>query len=202
MARYIGPKRRLSRREGVDLFDEATRKNSPEIAARIGQQPGQHGTSRRKKRLSGYGLQLREKQKIKRTYGVLERQFKKYYNDAAKSSDVTGEKLLQILETRLDNVVYRLGFTVTRAQARNMIGAKQFLVNGKIVDIPSYLLAEGDTIALAKDTAVVHGNFDERPIDWLNFNKSKREGKVIRIPAREDLDQEINEQLVVEFYSR
>jgi len=200
MARYIGSQRKLSRREGVDLFGEAVRKNSPEIAASIAQPPGQHGKSR--KRTSVYGNQLREKQKIKRTYGVLERQFKKYYLEALNSSEITGEKLLKILETRLDNVVYKLGIAVTRPQARNMVNSKQISVNGKVVDIASYTIKIGDIISPANDNISVHGDFELNPVKWLEWNKSKKSGKILGLPTRDMIDQEINEQLVVEYYSR
>ena len=174
MARYIGSQRKLSRREGVDLFGEAVRKNSPEIAASIAQPPGQHGKSR--KRTSVYGNQLREKQKIKRTYGVLERQFKKYYLEALNSSEITGEKLLKILETRLDNVVYKLGIAVTRPQARNMVNSKQISVNGKVVDIASYTIKIGDIISPANDNISVHGDFELNPVKEVIMNKKRQNG--------------------------
>lgn len=200
MARYIGSKRKLSRREGVDLFGESIRKNNPEIAAAIAQPPGQHGKSR--KRTSVYGNQLREKQKIKRTYGVLERQFKKYYIEASRSNDITGEKLLTILETRLDNVVFKLGIAVTRPQARNMIRSKQISVNGKVIDIASYSVKLGDLISPANEKVTVHGDFEANAVKWLDWNKSKKSGTIVSFPTRDMIDQEINEKLVVEYYSR
>jgi len=200
MARYIGSQRKLSRREGVDLFGEAARKNKPEIAAALSQPPGQHGKSR--KRSSVYGNQLREKQKIKRTYGVLEKQFKKYYLEASKSSAITGEKLLKTLETRLDNIVYKLGIAITRPQARNMINSKQISVNGNVVDIASYRVKVGDVITPANDKVMVHGTFEEDSSTWLDWNKSKKSGKILALPTRDMIDQEFNEQLVVEYYSR
>jgi len=200
MARYIGSQRKLSRREGVDLFGEAVRKNNPEIAAAISQPPGQHGKSR--KRPSVYGNQLREKQKIKRTYGVLEKQFKKYYQDASKSTNITGEKLLQTLETRLDNIVFRLGIAITRPQARNMVNGKQIQVNGKTVDISSYLVKQGDLIGLANDKVAVNGDFETNQVEWLEWNKTKKSGKILSLPTRDMIDQDINERLVVEYYSR
>jgi len=200
MARYIGSKRKLSRREGVDLFGDAARKNKPEIAAVLSQPPGQHGKSR--KRLSVYGTQLREKQKIKRTYGVLEKQFKKYYLEASKSSEITGVRLLTILETRLDNVVYKLGIAITRPQARNMINSKQIKVNDRVVDIASYRVKVGDVITPAHDKVVIHGTFEENSPAWLEWNKNKKYGKILSLPTRDMIDQDFNEQLVVEYYSR
>ncbi len=200
MARYIGSQRKLSRREGVDLFGESVRKNKPEIAAAIAQPPGQHGKSR--KRTSVYGNQLREKQKIKRTYGVLENQFKKYYLQASKSTGITGERLLITLETRLDNVVYKLGIAVTRPQARNMVRSKQISVNGKVVDISSYSVKIGDIVAPANENIAIHGDFTLNPSKWLEWNKSKKSGKILSFPTRDMIDQEINEKLVVEYYSR
>jgi len=200
MARYTGSQRKLSRREGVDIFGEAVRKNSPEITASLAQPLGQHGKSR--KRPSVYGNQLREKQKIKRVYGVLEKQFKKYYLQASKSDEITGEKLLVTLESRLDNVVFKLGIAVTRPQARNMVNSKQIRVNGKVVDISSYSVKVGDKISPANDKVTVNADFELNPVEWLEWNKSKKTGKILSLPTRDMIDQEFNEKLVVEYYSR
>lgn len=200
MAHYTGPKNRLSRREGVDLFGRGNK------LRRATQTPGQHGPKGSKRHLSGFGVQLREKQKTKRLYGIMEKQFRKYFEKAAKTRGATGEKLLQILETRLDNTVYRLGFVPTRAMARQIVGHGHILVNGEKLNIPSYQVQEGDVISL-------HGSIQENPVikarldtaeiatpDWLE--RKGTVGKVLSLPARRHVDSQIDEQLIVEYYSR
>ena len=202
MARYTGPKHRLCRAEGVALCGSAkcpvTTKNAPP--------PGQHGQKGRRK-LSEYGIQLREKQKVKRMYGVLERQFSKYYDQASAGKSATGEALLQILETRLDNTVYRLGLANSRPQARQLVGHGHVFVNNKRVTIPSYNVKIGDVIALSPKTAnldfikkLVSDNKEEKTPSWLS--KKATVGKVESLPNRDELDIDINEKLIVEYYSR
>lgn len=200
MARYTGPKRRLSKREGLAL----TTKDVKSIERKGVTPPGQRGTRTRIRRLSEYGVQLREKQKAKRTFGLLERQFRKYFEMANKSKDSTGETLLKLLETRLDNVVYKLGFAVSRAFARQIVSHGHVLVNGKKVTIPSYKVSPGETIALqAKlmDNIQVKKSLEEVTLpEWLV--RSVNTGKVLKYPSREEMEQSINEQLIVEYYSR
>lgn len=199
MSRYTGPKNRLSRREGVDLFG---RGNKLRRAAQI---PGQHGP-KGGKRLSGYGAQLREKQKTKRIYGIIEQQFRKYFEKAAQFRGSTGEKLLQILETRLDNTVYRLGIVPTRAMARQIVGHQHVLVNNKMVSIPSYQVRIGDEITfdakvLAMPAVVAKLENTELAIpQWLT--RQGTTGKVVALPQRSEIDVPVSEQLIVEFYSR
>jgi small subunit ribosomal protein S4 len=200
MARYTGPKRRLSRREGIALFAKDVK--SMEKKGAIA--PGQHGAKMRR-RISEYGLQLREKQKAKRMYGVLERQFRKYFDMASKVKGATGQVLLELLETRLDNVVYRLGFSPSRAGARQYVSHGHVLVDGKKVNIPSYKVSVGQTIALSAklgDNTQVKKILEEELTlpEWLK--RSATVGKVLRLPAREEMEESVNEQLIVEFYSR
>lgn len=201
MARYTGPKRRLSRREGIALFAKDVKSMEKTGAT----PPGQHGVSRMRRRVSEYGLQLREKQKAKRFYGILEKQFKGYYNKASKVRGATGLKLLELLETRLDNVVYRLMFAKSRAEARQMVSHGHVRVNDKKVTIPSYKVAVGQTIALSdklRDNTQVKKTLEEAQAlpEWLT--KQATVGKVLRIPKQEEMEQSINEQLIVEYYSR
>lgn len=201
MARYTGPKRRLSRREGVALFA----KDAAFIERKGAVKPGMHGTSRRPRKLSEYGIQLREKQKTKRIFGLLERQFRKYYEMSAKSKGNTGLTLMTLLETRLDNVVYKLGFSPSRAGARQMVSHGHIDVDGKRVSIPSYLVRTGQTIAIrAKmldNTQTAKSLKDsEAPVSWLE--RKAAVGKVARLPQREEMEQGVNESLIVEFYSR
>lgn len=206
MARYLGPKCKLSRREGVDLglksgvrpYDDKCRSEK---------MPGQHGD--RRGRLSDYGVQLREKQKVRRTYGMLENQFVSYYKEAARRKGSTGENLLQLLECRLDNVVYRMGFGATRAEARQLVSHKSILVNGKAVNVPSYQVKAGDVVSVreraksqlriksAMDLASQRG-FEE----WLNVDMSNMQGTFVSVPERVDLPPDINENLIVELYSK
>lgn len=206
MARYLGPKLKLSRREGTDLFlKSGVRPLDSKCKAET--IPGQHGAHRG--RLSDYGVQLREKQKVRRTYGVLEKQFRGYYKEAARLKGATGENLLQLLECRLDNVVYRMGFGCTRAESRQLVAHKSITVNGVVVNIASYQVSEGDTVAIrakAKAQLRIKSALDlaaqRTAIDWVSVDTSKLEGTFSRKPEREDLSAEINESLIVELYSK
>jgi small subunit ribosomal protein S4 len=206
MARYLGPKLKLSRREGTDLFLKSGVR-AIESKCKIDNAPGVHGA--RKPRLSDYGLQLREKQKVRRMYGILEKQFRNYYKEAARLQGNTGENLLQLLEGRLDNVVYRMGFGATRAEARQLVSHKAILVNGKVVNIPSFNVKAGDVVAIrekAKKQARISAALEiagqrELPT-WVEVDTTKMEGEFKRQPERSDLSAEINEQLIIELYSK
>lgn len=200
MGRYTGPKRKLSRREGLPL----TSKDAKAFEKKAIVLPGQHGT-RRARRASEYGLQLREKQKAKRMYGLLERQFANYYKKASKVKGATGLSLLEFLETRLDNVVYRLGFAPNRNAARQYVSHGHFVVNGKRVTIPSFQVKAGQTIALSEkmlDNTQVKKSLEENIAlpEWLD--RKATVGKVLRKPTRDEMESAINEQLIVEYYSR
>ena len=207
MARYLGPKCKLARREGTDLFLKSPTRSIESKCRFENGPPGQHG--QRRGRLSDYGLQLREKQKLRRMYGVLEKQFRSYYKAAARKKGATGENLLRLLECRLDNVTYRMGFGVTRAEARQLVSHKSILVNGKSVNVPSYQVAAGDKITLtesarkqfriksALDIAEQLGH-----VDWVDVDTKKFEGVYKAAPDRSDLPAEINEHLIVELYSK
>ena len=205
MARYTGPKWRLSRREGIELF--SSKRNALE---RRNYAPGQHGARRAK--LSDFGLQLREKQKVKRIYGVLERQFRRYYEKATRSKGVTGSVLLQLLERRLDNVVYRLGFATTRPQARQMVNHGLICVNDKRVNIPSYMTKVGEEISVKNKDSIkkyAQENFNQNKeyqgreeVGWVTVDEAHLRGKVSRLPEREDIVFPINEQLIIELYSK
>jgi small subunit ribosomal protein S4 len=206
MARYIGPKCKLSRREGTDLQLKSGVR-ALETKCKVDTQPGQHGA--RRGRLSDYGVQLREKQKVRRIYGVLERQFRNYYKKAARLKGATGENLLRLLESRLDNVVYRMGFASTRAEARQLVSHRAILVNGTAVNIPSYSVAPGDVVALrekAKKQLRVQAALalaaQRGGSEWLEVSGEKLEGVVKSWPDRADLSSEINENLIVELYSK
>jgi small subunit ribosomal protein S4 len=206
MARYIGPKCKLARREGTDLFLKSGVR-SLEDKCKSETSPGQHG--QRRGRLSDYGVQLREKQKVRRMYGVLERQFRNYYKEAERLRGVTGENLLQLLESRLDNVVYRMGFGTTRAEARQLVSHKAILVNGKTVNIPSYQVQAGDVIAVrqkSKNQLRIKSSLDiagtRMPVEWIEVNQEKLEGQFKHKPERSELTAEINESLIVELYSK
>ncbi len=208
MARYTGPVCRLCRREGEKLFLKGERCYSDKCSVgRRSYAPGQHGQGRKKS--SEYGLQLRAKQKARRYYGVNEVQFHHYFEIAERKVGVTGENLLRILESRLDNIVYRVGFASSRAEARQLVGHGHFEVNGKRVDIASYLVKAGDVIAICekarkseKIKAVIEAN-SARPVpQWIDVNRDALEAKVINLPAREMIDAPIEEQLIVEFYSK
>ncbi|MDA0279978.1 MAG: 30S ribosomal protein S4 [Proteobacteria bacterium] len=206
MARYLGPKCKLSRREGTDLFLKSGVRPL-DSKCKADTIPGQHGA--RRGRLSDYGVQLREKQKVRRTYGVLEKQFRGYYKEAARIKGATGENLLQLLECRLDNVVYRMGFGSTRAESRQLVAHKSITVNGEVVNIASYRVSEGDSIAIrqkAKEQLRIKSALElasqRNPIDWITVDQNKLEGQFTRKPEREDLPSEINENLIVELYSK
>ena len=206
MARYLGPKLKLSRREGTDLFLKSGVR-AIDTKCKIETIPGQHGA--RRGRLSDYGVQLREKQKVRRIYGVLEKQFRNYYKEAARLKGNTGENLLQLLEKRLDNVVYRMGYASTRAEARQLVSHKAIVVNGKVVNIPSFNVKAEDVVAVrekAKKQARIVSALElaeqrEKPT-WLEVDNTKMEGVFKRVPERTDLSAEINEQLIVELYSK
>ncbi|MGQ8819615.1 30S ribosomal protein S4 [Bibersteinia trehalosi] len=207
MARYLGPKLKLSRREGTDLFLKSGVR-AIESKCKIDTAPGQHGA--RKPRLSDYGSQLREKQKVRRIYGILERQFRNYYKEANRLKGNTGENLLVLLEGRLDNVVYRLGFAATRAEARQLVSHKSIVVNGRVVNIPSYQVSVDDVIAVrekSKKQARIKAALElaasnrEKPT-WLEVDATKMEGVFKRTPERSDLSADINEHLIVELYSK
>jgi small subunit ribosomal protein S4 len=206
MARYTDEQCRICRREGQKLFLKGTRCFTDKCSiARRNYAPGQHGQKRAK--LSEYGTQLREKQKTKSYYGVGEKQFRGYFEMASNKKGVTGENLLQILESRLDNVVYRLGFGTSRAQARQFVNHGQFEVNGQKVDIPSYLVKAGDVITVRenkKDNVTIKANVENaRPVPaWLELNNETLSGKVVRLASREDVDIAIEEHLIVELYSK
>ncbi|MDD3516727.1 MAG: 30S ribosomal protein S4 [Chromatiales bacterium] len=206
MARYIGPKCKLSRREGTDLFLKS-RARSLETKCKLDKPPGQHGD--RRSRLSDYGTQLREKQKLRRIYGVLERQFRNYYKEASRLKGSTGENLLKLLESRLDNVVYRMGFGATRAEARQLVSHKAILVNGRAVNIPSYQVSPSDVISVREkarkqvriqDALTIAEQFGYPA--WIEVDSKKMEGVFKNVPERSDLPAEINESLVVELYSK
>lgn len=208
MARYTGPKFKLDRREGTNLFLKGKRSVSPKhpIEKKGAVPPGQHGQKALRKRVSDFGLQLREKQKVKRMYGLYERQFKRYFNEAAKEKGNTGEALMRILETRLDNVIYRLGFASSRAAARQLINHGHVRVGGKKIDIPSYNTKIGDVITLSekmkKNPAVEESlklNADSLP-KWLK--RQGLVGKVDSMPSPDDIDLSIDKQLIIEYYSR
>ncbi|MGF1730575.1 30S ribosomal protein S4 [Photobacterium kasasachensis] len=206
MARYLGPKLKLSRREGTDLFLKSGVR-AIDTKCKIDNAPGMHGA--RRGRLSDYGVQLREKQKVRRTYGVLEKQFRNYYHEAARIKGNTGENLLQLLEGRLDNVVYRMGFGATRAEARQLVSHKAILVNGQVVNVPSFKVAANDVVSIrekAKNQARIKAALEvatqrELPT-WVEVDNSKMEGTFKRLPERSDLSADINEHLIVELYSK
>lgn len=206
MARYLGPTCKLSRREGTDLYLKSGVRPL-ESKCRADNPPGQHG--QRRTRLSDYAVQLREKQKVKRLYGVLEKQFANYYKKADRQKGATGENLLRMLERRLDNVVYRMGFGSTRAEARQLVSHKSILVNGSAVNVPSYQVNPGDVIAIrekAKKQLRVQGALSlaagRSPIGWVEVDADKMEGVFKAFPDREELPSEINENLIVELYSK
>ena len=206
MARYLGPKLKLSRREGTDLFLKSGVR-AIDSKCKIDTAPGQHGV--RKPRLSDYGSQLREKQKVRRMYGILERQFRNYYKEANRLKGNTGENLLVLLEGRLDNVVYRMGFAATRAEARQLVSHKAIVVNGRVVNIPSFQVSVDDVISVrekSKKQARIKASLElaeqkEKPT-WLEVDAAKMEGVFKRVPERSDLSADINEHLIVELYSK
>jgi len=206
MARYIGAKCKLMRREGTDLFLKG-RGRSLENKCKLDKIPGVH--AERRTRLSEYGLQLREKQKVKRSYGVLEKQFRNYFKKAASLKGSTGENLLQLLECRLDNVVYRMGYASTRAEARQMVSHKSIMVNGSLVNIPSYQVKAGDVVSVRekakKQTRIQDAMAVADQIGivgWVEVDTKKLEGTFKSVPERDELSSEINESLIVELYSK
>ena len=203
MARYTGPRSKIARKFGEPIFGpdkNLDRKNFP---------PGQHGLTKKRKKTSEYGVQLREKQKVRRMYGVLEKQFRNYYKEAARQKGATGEVLLQLLESRLDNVVYRIGFGATRAEARQLVSHKAIQVNGQTVNIASFRVSEGDVVSVrgkSKEQLRIKAALDQAatraPVEWIDVNVDKMEGVFKAIPERSELPSDINEHLVVELYSK
>ncbi len=207
MAKYIGPVIRLHRREGIHLGLKGRRSTDEKYDKRLSQPPGQHGKGRQK--LSDYGVQLREKQKLKRIYGMLERQFRVFFARAVKKRGVTGEILIQLLERRLDNVVYRLLFSTTRREARQMVSHALIYVNDKSVNIPSYLVRPGDKISVRKKEATVSRikasleKWQDLTIpEWLTLDRNTLEGKVMRLPEKSDTALPVDESVIVELYSK
>ena len=206
MARYIGPTCKLARREGTDLFlKSGARPLDSKCKAETA--PGVHGA--RRGRLSDYGVQLREKQKVRRIYGVLEKQFRGYYKEAARRKGATGENLLKLLKSRLDNVVYRMGYGATRAESRQLVSHKSITVNGQVVNIASYQVKEGDVVAVrekSKTQLRIQNALaiaaQRAEVEWVDVNSDKKEGTFKRVPDRADLPAEINENLIVELYSK
>ena len=201
MARYTGPTSRIARRFGEPIF-------GPDKAlARKAYAPGQHGNQRRRGKESAYGVQLMEKQKAKYTYGILEKQFKNIYDKANRGKGITGELLLQLCESRLDNVVYRMGISKTRDGARQLVTHKHVTVNGSIVNIPSYTLKPGDMVSIrekSKSLKAIESSLIENSseYDWIKFNRERLEGEFVTIPEREQIPENIKEQLIVELYSK
>ena len=201
MARYIGPKSRIARRFGEAIF------GPDKVLDRRNYAPGQHGVNRRKKS-SEYGTQLAEKQKAKYTYGVLERQFRLLFAKASRIKGITGEILLQLLESRLDNIVYRLGIAPTRAAARQLVSHCHITVDGKVVNIPSYDVKPGQVVAVREKSksleviATSLDGFNHSKYSWLEWNEAEKAGKYLNIPQREDIPENIKEQLIVELYSK
>ncbi len=208
MARYTGPKAKLSRREGTDLFLKSARRALGSKTEKLDSKPGQHGRTSGS-RTSDYGLQLREKQKVKRMYGVLERQFRRYFAEAERRRGNTGENLLKLLECRLDNVVYRMGFGSTRAEARQLVSHCAITVNGQAVNIPSALVRPNDVVAIREKSKKQARVVDALNLadqngfpQWVSVDKTKMEGTFKVVPDRADLTADINESLIVELYSR
>jgi small subunit ribosomal protein S4 len=207
VARYLGPKAKLSRREGTDLFLKSARRAIGD-KAKFDSKPGQHGRTSGA-RTSDYGLQLREKQKVKRMYGVLERQFRRYFEEADRRKGNTGANLLSLLESRLDNVVYRMGFGSTRAEARQLVSHKAITVNGQSVNIPSYMVKAGDVLAIRekskKQNRIVEALQLAQQVGmpaWVDVNADKAEGIFKSVPDRDAFAADVNESLIVELYSR
>jgi len=200
MARYIGPKSKIARKFGEPIYGPdkyLEKKNFP---------PGQHGTMRKRRKQSEYGMQLAEKQKAKYTYGILERQFRNIFKKASRRKGITGENLLQLIEARLDNVVFRLGIAPTRAAARQLVSHRHITVNGEIVNIPSYSVREGDIIGVrekSKSLEVITDSLASRKsFSWLEWDEEKMQGKFLNYPAREEIPENIKENLIVELYSK
>jgi len=211
MARYTGPVCKLCRREGQKLFLKGQKCYTEKCPVeRRAYPPGQHGPAHaRRRKQSDYALQLREKQKVKRMYGLQERQFRNLFRRAAQRGGITGENLLVDLETRLDNVIYRLGFAASRNQARQLVRHRHVEVNGRVVDVPSYHVTAGDDIAVrakSRDLPVVEGSLTSRTrpdvVEWLTLDEKNRVARVVRAPTRDDIPMEVQEQLIVELYSK
>lgn len=209
MARYLGPKCKQARREGVDLMTKSPSR-AMESKCKLDVAPGQHGLAGKRNKPSDYALQLREKQKVRRTYGVPEKQFLNYYKKATRQKGATGENLLKLLETRLDNVVYRMGFGVTRNETRQLVSHKSIMVNGKVCNIPSYQVKVGDEIEVRekskkqlriKQALELWGEMNLFA-DWVSVDAAKMTGQFNSVPSREDLPADINENLIVELYSK
>ena len=207
MARYLGPKAKLSRREGTDLFLKSARRSISD-KAKFDSKPGQHGRTSGQ-RTSDFGLQLREKQKVKRMYGVLEKQFRRYFEEATRRKGNSGANLLFLLESRLDNVVYRMGFGSTRAEARQLVSHKAFTVNGNVVNIASYAVRTGDVIAVRekakKQVRIVEALSLAEQVgmpSWVSVDSKKMEGTFRSFPERNEIANDVNESLIVELYSR
>ena len=201
MARYIGPKTKIARkfREPIFGFDKTLDKKN--------YRPGQHGQSKRRAKQSEYGIQLNEKQKAKYTYGILERQFRNIFDKASRKGGITGVVLLQLIESRLDNVVYRFGIAKTRDQARQLVSHRHILVNGELVNFPSYMLKPGDVVSVrerSKSLQIVTDSLEGtvNRYSWLDFDRSQMSGKFMNYPERSDIPENINEQLIVELYSK
>ncbi|MCZ6641755.1 MAG: 30S ribosomal protein S4 [Gammaproteobacteria bacterium] len=206
MARYLGPKLKLSRREGTDLFLKSGVRPI-DSKCKIEQVPGQHGA--RRTRLTDYAIQLREKQKVRRLYGVLEKQFRNYYKKADRQKGATGENLLRLLEGRLDNVVYRMGFGSTRAESRQLVSHKAIMVNTQVVNIASFQVHPDDTVAVVEGArgqlriqSALQLAGQRSPVEWVDVDPDKKEGTFRRTPDRSELPSEINENLIVELYSK
>lgn len=201
MARYIGPKTRIARKFGEPIF------GADKVLSKRNYPPGQHGNSRKRK-TSEYGVQLKEKQKAKYTYGVLEKQFRNLFAKATRTKGITGEVLLQLLESRLDNVVFRLGFAPTRAAARQLVSHRHIVVNGAVVNIPSYQVKAGDVVAVrekSKSLEVIAASlsgFNHSKYPWIEFDAASQSGKFLHMPDRADIPENIKEQLIVELYSK
>ena len=201
MARYTGPKSKIARKFGEPIFGPdkfLEKKNFP---------PGQHGNSRRRKKESEYGIQLKEKQKAKYTYGILEKQFRNVFAKASRKKGITGENLLQLIEARLDNVVFRMGLSPTRSGARQLVSHRHITVNGNIVNIPSYTLREGDVVGVrekSKSLLVISESLEasHKSFSWLEWDSEKMNGKFLNFPSRDEIPENIKEQLIVELYSK
>jgi small subunit ribosomal protein S4 len=209
MARYTQAQCRLCRREGQKLFLKGARCYGPKCSVdKKGYAPGMHVDTMRRRKPSDYGIQLREKQKARRIYGVLERQFRRYFREATRTPGITGENLLRLLELRLDNVVYRSGFASSRPEARQLVRHRHFTVNGRVVDVPSYQVRPGDVIQVrpkshqATPILQATATAPPAPANWLDVDTQNFTARVIGVPNREDIDSRVEEQLIVEFYSR
>lgn len=209
MARYLGPKCKLARREGFDLMTKSPAR-AIETKCKLDVAPGQHGLAAKRNKPSDYALQLREKQKVRRTYGILEKQFVNYYKKSVRQKGATGENLLKLLETRLDNVVYRMGFAVTRNEARQLVSHKSIMVNGQVCNIPSYEVKAGDEIEVREKSkkqlrikqALELWQEMNLFADWVTVDGKKMKGEFKSVPNRDDLPADINENLIVELYSK